>query len=583
MHPSFMSQNAATRVTPIIKGDPAQHPHARNDVINAAKDGPRLNFQQIFDSAQEGKTSSPDGGASKKGEDAKSDSDIDGSLIKEARNSPENSSTESLDHIPKKQVQLADEKDLTAEENATLDEPADRLVFALHEPRQARTSSYGDQMLGVLTEKEPIESSGDDSENPHTADHATAGFERNPKITLQDGGRTFLDGPRPIGGEPARDTFLGNAPLGIMPTKLTFDQLLRIEGPLGITNTQSDQWIIPNSIGNSLDYGTSQHLQATVLSRTPMDARQPPEVLPQPVLRMEGKQQQSYQAGVHLPSFSSESGSAGTVYKQITEQSIAQSELTLRHISPSGQTANPAMSSLANTTPPQFTMSSRNMTDIQTNHLPAYKKDGAAIDITAGQAIILPTKPTPHRPAQSFQMSAISLQQLSDGQFEAKVLAKEPSTTSSFDLPLTQISSHSSISTRADLPVHIARQLADVVRHSPSRPVEITLSPDELGRVRLSMTQSEQGIVFNVLAERPETLDLMRRHIEQLAQEFRSMGYEDIAFSFSSAEQGFSDGEGEQQQPAASQHIEPDHKSDGLLSTQIHLSDGAKTGLDLRL
>ncbi|MGJ8626828.1 MAG: flagellar hook-length control protein FliK [Sulfitobacter sp.] len=575
MHPLFMSQNASAGVPPIIKGDSAQSPHAKNDMIDVSKDGPRLNFQQIFDSAQEEKTTSPDGGANKKGEDAKSDNDIDASLIKEARNSSENSSTESLDHISQKQVRLDEETGISAKEDVTLNEPVDQLVPALHAPRQARTSSYSDQILGVQTAQEPIELSGDDSDNPHTADHATAGFESNPKITLQDGGQTFLGRPQPIGGKPASDTLLRNAALGTMSSKVTFDQFHRIEGPLAVTNTQSDQWIIPNSIGNSLDHGTSQHLQATVLSRTLMDAHQASEILPQPVSGIEGKQQQSNPVGAHRPSFSSESGGVGTIHNHMTGQSIAQSELTLRHISPSGQTAN--------TTPPQLTVSSGHMADVQTNHLPAYKKDGAAVDLTAGQAAMLPTKPAPDRPAQSIQMTAFSAQQLSDGQFEAKVLAKESPTTSPLDIPLTHISSHNSIASRADLPLHIARQLADVMRHAPSRPVEITLNPDELGRVRLSMTQSEQGIVFNVLAERPETLDLMRRHIEQLAQEFRSMGYEDIAFSFSSAEQGSSDGEGEQQQPAISQHKEQDHKSDGLQSTQIHLSDGAKNGLDLRL
>jgi len=85
---------------------------------------------------------------------------------------------------------------------------------------------------------------------------------------------------------------------------------------------------------------------------------------------------------------------------------------------------------------------------------------------------------------------------------------------------------------RTDLPPYITRQLADVVAQMPNRPVEITLSPEELGRVRLTMRVSEAGIVVNLLAERPETLDLLRRHIDQLGHDFEQLGYESIAFSF---------------------------------------------------
>lgn len=90
---------------------------------------------------------------------------------------------------------------------------------------------------------------------------------------------------------------------------------------------------------------------------------------------------------------------------------------------------------------------------------------------------------------------------------------------------------------RMDLPAHVARQIADVAQHMPSRPVEISLSPEELGRVRLSVSASEAGLTVTVLAERPETLDLMRRHIHSLEQEFQALGYEGVDFSFSDGQQ----------------------------------------------
>ena len=75
-------------------------------------------------------------------------------------------------------------------------------------------------------------------------------------------------------------------------------------------------------------------------------------------------------------------------------------------------------------------------------------------------------------------------------------------------------------------------QLAAAVARFPDRPVELTLSPEELGRVRLTLTTSEAGLVLAVTAERPETLDLMRRNIDQLARDFREIGFSDLSFSF---------------------------------------------------
>lgn len=79
---------------------------------------------------------------------------------------------------------------------------------------------------------------------------------------------------------------------------------------------------------------------------------------------------------------------------------------------------------------------------------------------------------------------------------------------------------------------HVLRQLHEAVVHRPDGPVEVALSPEELGRVRLTLHPAEHGITVAVQAERPETLDLMRRNIEMLARDFRDLGYTDVSFSF---------------------------------------------------
>ncbi|MGC1497590.1 MAG: flagellar hook-length control protein FliK [Sulfitobacter sp.] len=155
-------------------------------------------------------------------------------------------------------------------------------------------------------------------------------------------------------------------------------------------------------------------------------------------------------------------------------------------------------------------------------------------------------------------------------------------TTSTEVLPPSQLQ-HITGTGRIDLPIHVARQLAEVVQHMPSRPVEITLSPEELGRVRLSVVTSETGIVVNVLAERPETLDLLRRHIDQLSQEFQDLGYQDIAFSFAGAGTDTdNDGDNTQPEDHSGPHAKDVNQTDAT-ATQIHLSADPAAGLDLRL
>lgn len=101
-----------------------------------------------------------------------------------------------------------------------------------------------------------------------------------------------------------------------------------------------------------------------------------------------------------------------------------------------------------------------------------------------------------------------------------------------------------------DLPRHVATQIsAAVQRGMPlaggagggvagasagggEQAIELTLNPAELGRVRISMTPGDGTITVTVIAERPETLELMRRHADMLAQDFRHLGLGSAEFAF---------------------------------------------------
>lgn len=125
----------------------------------------------------------------------------------------------------------------------------------------------------------------------------------------------------------------------------------------------------------------------------------------------------------------------------------------------------------------------------------------------------------------------------------------------------------------------IAHQLSASLHHVHGRSVEITLSPDELGRVTISLHSDRDRLNVVLTAERPETLDLMRGNIDQLAQEFGDLGYADLSFAFAGS------GGGNRSDPEAV-HPDPD---DGQTARPADIRTAAQPAqvsagrLDLRL
>jgi hypothetical protein len=79
-----------------------------------------------------------------------------------------------------------------------------------------------------------------------------------------------------------------------------------------------------------------------------------------------------------------------------------------------------------------------------------------------------------------------------------------------------------------------------VVTHSPDlaegqgtdRQIELRLDPAELGAVSIVLQGSDDALVVRITAERPDTLDLMRRNSDQLLAELRAAGIGDAQMSF---------------------------------------------------
>ena len=85
---------------------------------------------------------------------------------------------------------------------------------------------------------------------------------------------------------------------------------------------------------------------------------------------------------------------------------------------------------------------------------------------------------------------------------------------------------------RPETPRLVAVQLAQAFFAKGERNVDVALNPEELGRVKMRVSTSETGITVVIQTERAETGDLMRRHIHELADEFRKMGFENVSFEF---------------------------------------------------
>ncbi len=221
-------------------------------------------------------------------------------------------------------------------------------------------------------------------------------------------------------------------------------------------------------------------------------------------------------------------------------------------------------------------------TTVQTmpRELPRSKGDSTALET------VWSVKPKP--PATAITPMQLTGQKPTfDGAQDPKALSNPLTEADSH--PLTRHDSHASAATlqvqttaaRMDLPQHVARQIADALQHMPNRPVEITLNPEELGRVRLGIASADSGIIVNVLAERPETVELMRRHISQLEAAFEAIGYRDISFAFSSGGSATADSSDDSGQPSGAR--DDDFGAQTPAETaQIHLSPQAVTGLDIR-
>lgn len=134
-----------------------------------------------------------------------------------------------------------------------------------------------------------------------------------------------------------------------------------------------------------------------------------------------------------------------------------------------------------------------------------------------------------------------------------------------------------------ETPRLVALQIAEVVRASGDRAMELRLQPEELGRVQLTMSQDATGTLTVALnVERPETLDLLRRNIDLLSADLRDLGYANIDFSFQGEGSGGEHGPGTGDTPRTI-HARSEMLADGLARPSEPARLAAGDGIDIRL
>jgi len=128
----------------------------------------------------------------------------------------------------------------------------------------------------------------------------------------------------------------------------------------------------------------------------------------------------------------------------------------------------------------------------------------------------------------------------------------------------------------------LAAQVTAALSHGTAGETELALSPGELGHVRVKLkpdTANPDRLVVMITFERPETLDLFRRHAGELAEAFRAAGYAGADLGFAQQGSGQSDPRGQpaargfdgtpSSEPAGDLHPSPRHSGAASLDLRL--------------
>ena len=126
-------------------------------------------------------------------------------------------------------------------------------------------------------------------------------------------------------------------------------------------------------------------------------------------------------------------------------------------------------------------------------------------------------------------------------------------------------------------PQAVTRQIVDSVVRQGADGVEIRLDPPELGKVRMSLAPGDGAMTAVITAERPETLDLLRRHADMLARDLAASGQGRVDLRFGADGQG--SGGDPRDRPSGPYRTDPEPAT----TSAGRAWTGGGAGLDLRV
>lgn len=132
-----------------------------------------------------------------------------------------------------------------------------------------------------------------------------------------------------------------------------------------------------------------------------------------------------------------------------------------------------------------------------------------------------------------------------------------------------------------DLPKKVVSTLVTSMRKAEQdEMVEVLLEPSELGRVRFEIATEGDRLQVMVSVERADTLDLLRRNIDLLREEFRQAGFDAASLGFGHWGNGSRSESGQQ---AATNEQAPDPEPATAASLPARPPGQNGSGLDLRM
>ncbi len=162
---------------------------------------------------------------------------------------------------------------------------------------------------------------------------------------------------------------------------------------------------------------------------------------------------------------------------------------------------------------------------------------------------------------------------------DAQMMGANAPATSSFSASAVPLSPNGTNHT----PMLVAQQIAAALSDrnaEPGQPLELALDPPELGRVRMQLVELAGVLTLTIHAERPETAELMRRHLDLLNQEFSEAGIDAPSVSISQDRSNGRSGGDDPERPGEQASETPAAHSPETPQSQSVTPTGA---MDLRL